>query len=76
MRGQLIGQSTQSQIRSLGGSLWIWILAITHISSLSYRKDRDVMLDFDLDGEITPAMLGQIRIVYGGAARMMGGCVI
>ena len=28
MRGQLIGQSTQSQIRSLGSSLWIWILAI------------------------------------------------
>ena len=28
MRGQLIGQSMQSQIRSLGGSLWIWILAI------------------------------------------------
>jgi hypothetical protein len=25
------------------------------------------MLDFDLDGEITPAMLGQIRIVYGGS---------
>jgi len=34
------------------------------------------MLDFDLDGEISADMLDQIRIVYGGAARMMGGCVI
>ena len=68
MRCQLIGQCHAKQPLELDScdqpASQAWLIG----------KDRAVMLDFDPEGEISPDMLGQVRIVCGDSQGDVG-CV-